>query len=261
MSRLATDLLAVDIGNTKIAATLVEGGSIRARARLDREADAATHWMQAWDAAVAGMVTLCGTRIPILVASVAPVRTPAVVRGLRHHGLRHLHVVRASDPWPFDLDVHDPHTVGVDRLAHVAGLAARGMRRAVAVGAGTAVIIDVLRDGRFVGGCISPGVDLAARALQQGTEQLPRVRVTGAVPLRGRETRAAIESGVLHGTVYGAAGIAQRFARELGSGTPIVVTGGLAGPLAAALRGPVEVDPDLLVRGLRALQVRLAGPK
>ncbi len=261
MSRLAADLLVVDIGNTKIGATLVEGGSIRARARLDRGDRAGTRWMQAWDAVVAGIVALSGRRVPMLIASVAPAVTLTVVRGLRQRGLRQVHVVGWSDPWPFELDVHDPQTVGVDRLAHVAGLAARGMRRGVAIGAGTAIIIDVLHDGRYVGGCILPGVDLAARALRDGTAQLPRVHVTGSVPMRGRETRSAIESGVLHGTVQGAAGIAQRFARDLGSKTPIVATGGLAGSLAAAIPGPVEVDLDLLVRGLRALQTRLAGSR
>jgi len=261
MIRLAADLLVVDVGNTKIAATWVDGGGIRARARLQHDDFEAGRWAQAWNAITAGLVAACGVRVPVQVASVAPARTRAVVRGLRDHGMRHVHVVSGRDPWPFELDVHDPHTVGVDRLAHVAGLASRGIRRAVAVGAGTAVIVDVLRDGRFEGGCILPGVDLAARALRSGTSQLPRVQVAESVPLRGRETRSAIASGVVHGTLFGAAEIARRFARQLGPGTPIVVTGGRAGALAALLRGSVEVDLDLLVLGLRHLQIRLAGPK
>lgn len=257
MSRPAADVFIVDAGNTKIGMTAVRDGRIVARARLDRDAGHETGWKRAWDAVVSGMIAVCGRRLPLLLASVAPAQNSTLWHGLRRHGLRRMHVVSWRDPWPFALDVHDPHTVGVDRLAHVAGLVAKGMRRAVAVGTGTAVIVDVLDDGRFVGGGILPGVDLAAHSLRSGTAQLPRVHVRRAVPARGRETRAAIESGVLHGVLYGVAGLAGELAQQTGPGTPIVVTGGLAASLAAILKR-CSVDPDLLVHGLACLQGRLA---
>ena len=260
MKTFRSDLLAVDIGNTKIGATLIQGGTVRARWRLDVPVVAAATWSTAWSAVAAGARELGATRLPVVVASVVPERTVAVVHGLRRHGMRRVHLARWSDAWPFELARREPHTVGVDRLAHVAGLVSHGLRHGVALGIGTAVIVDVLQAGRFAGGCIFPGMDLAAGALRAGTAQLPRVRAPERAPLWGPDTRTALESGVLHGTVHAAAGMAQDIARRLGTRTPIVLTGGLADAVAAHLRGPILVDQDLLIRGLSALQGRLRGP-
>jgi type III pantothenate kinase len=258
VKRAGGDVVVIDVGNTKTAATLMRDGTVVARWRVETGARFTARTAAAWDRAVAEIRAQGGARLAALVASVVPSRTAGITGTLRRHGLRCPHLVTWRDPWPFELALSSPQTVGVDRLAHVAGMVARGWSDGVSVGIGTAVIVDVLREGRFIGGCIFPGVDLAARALRAGTAQLPRVAVVPTAPWWGSDTRTALESGVLHGTVLAAAGMARRIARRLGTGTPIVVTGRLGDAVAAELRGRVEVDGDLLARGIGSLGSRLA---
>jgi type III pantothenate kinase len=188
--------------------------------------------------------------LQVEVASVAPRRLAAARRGLDAVVVGSVHVVTWRDAWPFDLAVDTPATVGVDRLANVAGLVAHGFSRAVAVDLGTATTIDILEDGAFLGGLIAPGLTLQARALHEHTAVLPLVDVDVEAPLIGRDTPGAIQAGVVHTTIAGVAAVVRRLARRLGPSTPIVLTGGWASRLAPALRA-ARTDPHLGFRGLR----------
>lgn len=103
-----------------------------------------------------------------------------------------------SENAPLDVAVTSPDKVGADRIAAAVG--ARHLRgdNVIVVDAGTAVTVDLLRDGAFQGGVIFPGFDLAAGALATNTDRLPLVasRVDADIPILGDTTDAAIQSGV-----------------------------------------------------------------
>jgi type III pantothenate kinase len=149
-----------------------------------------------------------------------------------------------------------PWTVGVDRLANVAGLRAAGLRSGIAVDVGTAITIDVLSAGRFEGGLILPGFELQAQALRLHTQQLPHVLVHGGAALVGRDTRSAIEAGIEHGTALGVAAVVDRLASGRNR-VPVRLTGGRADLVARWGRPVWRHDPSLLVRGLCLLGARL----
>lgn len=172
-----------------------------------------------------------------------------MLRALSDHGFGAVHAVTSRDRWPFRLDVDAPETVGVDRLANVAGAVGLGMKRAVIVDLGTAITVDLLADGDFRGGLIAPGMTLQARALHEHTSALPLVDMTAAAPRLGRSTREAILAGIHGVTLRGTAWTARRLARDLGPGTAIVLTGGYAARLRPHLRG-ARLEPLLLFRGL-----------
>jgi len=245
------DLVVADVGNTKVVVAVFLQGVLRARVRLPtrartaRERAARRRAMQVlrWDRAT-----------PAILASVAPRPGAWVERWLRRKS-RRVHVVRWNDPWPFRLALRTPRTVGVDRLANVAGLVARGVHTGIAIDAGTATTIDVLRRGRFVGGLILAGPAMQLAALHRATDLLPSARLPLRTPLVGRDTASALQAGALHGSCHAVAGIVRALRRELGAATPVVVTGGAAG-LVAGLPGRTSQDPDLLLRGLQRLAAR-----
>ena len=73
----------------------------------------------------------------------------------------------------------------------------------------------------------------------------------------GRNTTAAMQSGLLYGYVSLVEGMVRRFQDELsltpGSGGNVVATGGLAELIARETRVFTEVNPDLTLVGLRIL--------
>ena len=250
--RLATDLLAVDVGNSKVQALLVCAGEERCRWRVDYDGTP-SRWKRQFALAAATAQREAGRPVPIVVAGVAPSRTAVVEAILRRTWRCRPHRASWRDPWPFRLGIRTPQTLGVDRLANVAGLMALGLTDGIAVDAGTAVTIDVLERGRFVGGLILPGSALMARALHDHTAQLPLVQVGAPVPLVGVDTVSALQAGVQHGLAQALRGLTATLAEPRRAHT--VLTGGAAEVLAPSLPQARHV-PDLLFLGLRLLQAR-----
>jgi type III pantothenate kinase len=256
--RLAADILTVDIGNSKVAAVRFARGRVRRRFRIDTRGLDAARLARAWTRVLAS--ARLGRDTPVIVASVVPARTAALVRIVRARHGGAVHVARWDDPWPFESRLRQPQRVGVDRLANLAGLRALGSRSGVVVDVGTAITIDVLRDARFLGGLILPGFDLQLAALHRHTALLPRVTV-GRQPARvGRDTASAMRAGVWHTTTAGVAAVAHQLRAALPRRAAIVATGGGAAAVALALGDPGCEVPDLQMTGLRLLAGLVAAP-
>jgi len=166
-------------------------------------------------------------------------------------------VVERADELPLEVNVDSPDKVGIDRLldAVAANVLRRPEQPVVIVDAGTATTVNLVSAaGAFEGGAILPGLDLGARALHEHTALLPQIDVqvlltTPAAPL-GRDTRAAISSGLWFGQIGAIRELVARLS-ELTDRPPLVlVTGGNGRWLAPALGSDVRSEPDLALRGL-----------
>ena len=78
----------------------------------------------------------------------------------------------------------------------------------------TASVID--REGRYIGGFISPGVRISLEAGASGTAQLPRVGLEAPETVIGRNTVHCLQSGAVYGTAGMIDGMITRIAEELG---------------------------------------------
>ncbi|MBD5284964.1 MAG: type III pantothenate kinase [Bacteroides sp.] len=156
-------------------------------------------------------------------------------------------------PLPIKIGYATPSTLGRDRIAAVAGAyAAHPGRNVLVVDAGTAVTYDRLTDdGEFAGGNIAPGLWVRAKALHDMTQRLPLVDVENREPasLWGRDTENAIVSGV----VYGIVGETEFYRSRMPENSIVMLTGGDARHLAGIMDFPVEVDPDLVSKGLNSI--------
>lgn len=148
----------------------------------------------------------------------------------------------------------DPSEVGADRVADV--IAARETYDApvVVVDLGTTTNFEVVdAEGTFVGGIIAPGVALGARSLAAAAARLPMIELRAPASVIGRNTRSAMQSGVVLGEVARIDGLLDAIARELGEDATIVLTGDGAQAMAALLAHETQVDETLTLRGLHAL--------
>lgn len=176
-----------------------------------------------------------------------------------------------SAPWrvldyrvlPLTVDVDFPDRVGLDRLA--TSCAADWLRApdrdAIVVDAGTALKIHVIRaDGVFVGGAILPGLRLSSESLHVRTDLLPRVGVSTAdqqPPVVGRNTEAAIRSGIYWGAVGAVREIVTRMRAECRSEPQVFITGGDAAGLAALIDHDTRFVPGLGLAGIAVAVHRL----
>ena len=232
--------LAVDLGNTRCKACLFPAQGASPAALFDVPAAEAL--------ATVVLVDLPpGTR-----AALSCVAEPEAGRALAAALGERLGIPATFNPDSgLALEVEGGETVGSDRLYAARGAIDRAGEGVLVVDAGTALTVDAVlpwepepntgrgadpRAGRFLGGAIAAGPDLLARALGAGGVGLWCVEPCLEAPMLGRDTTAALVSGVTHGFVGAALRLCAGVAAEAGLERPLVVlTGGRRELLTAAL--------------------------
>ena len=162
--------------------------------------------------------------------------------------------LRGDGPSPLRNAYGTPATLGVDRLANaVAAYTAFPGRNVLAIDAGTCITYDlVAADGRYLGGAITPGLAMRAKAMHAYSARLPLVQDLDEVPTLGTDTRSGLAAGVLYGAVFEAAG----FRADWGQQWPdpaVVITGGDGPRIMRGLKSGIFAHPDLTLEGLHVL--------
>ncbi|MEM1432175.1 MAG: type III pantothenate kinase [Pseudomonadota bacterium] len=149
----------------------------------------------------------------------------------------------------------DPGTqVGPDRLVNTAGAYDRHGGNLIVVDFGTATTFDVVAaDGAYVGGVISPGVNLSLEALHMAAAALPHVDIARTNKVIGTNTVECMQSGVFWGYVGLVREVCTRIRGEYDKPMKVIGTGGLA-PLF--MQGDTlfdQYDDDLTMHGLTVI--------
>ena len=170
-------------------------------------------------------------------------------------------VARAQLDWGFEIKIDNPDEVGADRLLN--SLAAHHAYGGplVVIDFGTATTFDVVDvDGAYLGGIISPGINLSIEALHKAAARLPRIGIGRPQAVIGRSTVPAMQSGIYWGYVGLIEGLVARIQAEYGDHLKVIATGGLAPLLAEGTTVIERIDPDLTLDGLRLLAARNPAP-
>jgi type III pantothenate kinase len=250
------NLVAIDIGNSRIKVALYcEDEEKWLRAIPDNESLEVTlrqTLREAWDRIPLSKTAAEPVRDGVLVASsVKPAWTELLETLVREELNEKLLLVGRDIPLPIETSVDNPLEVGTDRLIAAAAAFAVVEDAVIVADFGTAVTIDLVDEsGVFLGGTISPGFEMSAKALQENTAKLPRVTMAKPVSPNGANTIEAIRSGLYYSALGLLETVCRKFAEQLGRWPQVILTGGNA----ALIRDDCEfVDsyvPDLAVRGI-----------
>jgi type III pantothenate kinase len=147
--------------------------------------------------------------------------------------------------------------VGADRLLNALATHRRYGGPLIVIDFGTATTFDVVaRDGAYLGGVIAPGINLSIEALHRAAARLPRIGIGRPQAVVGRNTVAAMQSGIYWGYVGLIEGIVSRIKAEYGGPLKVIATGGLAPLFAEGTLVIEKTDPDITLEGLRLLADR-----
>ena len=163
----------------------------------------------------------------------------------RFHKLNHLSRVPITTP------VGKPETIGADRLALVVAASHYfPENNNLVIGLGSAVTFNYInRFRQFIGGSISPGMEMRFKSLHMFTAKLPLVTPHWNFPLAGYDTKTNIQSGVIFGMAKEIDGVVEAY-EERYEKLHVLMTGGDANYFLPFLKKKITIDPDLIFKGL-----------
>ena len=148
-----------------------------------------------------------------------------------------------------------PETLGYDRIAAAVGAyTIYPETNVLVIDAGTAITYDIVTsEGEFIGGNISPGLEIRFKSLNKYTTRLPHLeRPDEKPPLVGSSTKEAIQSGIVNGLLFEMDGFIETISQEYPQ-LQVVLTGGDANYFVGKLKSSIFVDLNLNLIGLNRI--------
>ena len=251
-------LLTIDIGNTQIAAGLMENDQLKAHWRLASTADRTEDetWILMTAIAEANGVDIRQAR-GVAISSVVPDITHTLEKmAIKYLGCEPV-VVSAALDLGITIRYDNPSLVGADRLCNAVGGYAKYGGPLNIVDFGTATTFDIISGtGEYLGGIIAPGIEMSAQILHRRAAKLPRVYLSFPETIIGHSTETSMQSGLMYGAVEMVEGITARIGEELGQKTKNIATGGLARLLLGHLRTDYLLEPFLTLEGMNLIYRR-----
>lgn len=233
--------LCLDFGNTRQKYAFFSGGELTEHGVLDDELDElrqVTERLKPHHSILSSVVN----------------HSPAVEAFLSAHTRYHL--LNNKSKLPFSTPVGKPSTIGADRLAICA--AAVNLfpgKNNLAIALGTCITYNFINyRHEFLGGGISPGMDMRFKSLRDYTAKLPLVDEDWNFPLVGYDTETNITSGVILGMAKEIDGFIDAYAERY-SNFNVLLTGGNSAYFVPHLKNRIFADPDLIFKGLYAISL------
>ena len=251
-------LLTIDVGNTQTHVGAFDG------------ADLVEHWRFSTDRQSTGdelavvmhnLLALRGIGFDQIHGEAVSSVVPRLVSEYRHMFERYLErealIVGPGTKTGMPILLENPHELGPDRLVNaVAGYEICG-DACVIVDFGTAINYDVVSGaGEYLGGIISPGIEISIEALTSRAARLTKVDIAEPRSLIGKSTEAAVQSGIVYGFAAQVDGICGKLRAELGDSVTTIATGGMASVIVGFSDSIDLVDDLLTLKGLRLVYER-----
>ncbi|HEY8689031.1 MAG TPA: type III pantothenate kinase [Chitinophagaceae bacterium] len=232
--------LCFDFGNTLLKCAVFDESSIREIIILDNDND---ETMEALVKKYQPQKTILSS-----VIEHNPDLEKILSASSRFHKLSHLTKL------PFSTPVGKPETIGADRLAlSAAAVYFYPKKNNLVIGLGSCITYNFInKHDQFLGGSISPGMEMRFRSLHTFTAKLPLIKPDWNFPLIGYDTKTNILSGVVLGMAMEMDGIIELYAEKF-SNFNVLLTGGDAPYFARHIKSKIFADPQLIFKGLYAI--------
>lgn len=191
----------------------------------------------------------------VVIASVVPDIMYSLEDGINKYLNINPLVVGPGIKTGINIRIDNPKELGADRIVNaVAALYLYGSP-VIVIDFGTATTFDVIsEEGSYIGGVISPGINISADALWERAAKLPKVEIQKPVKIIGKNTVDSMQAGLFYGYVGQVDYIVSKIKRELNAPhAKVIATGGLASLIAPESKTIEEVNDFISLQGLKLI--------
>lgn len=258
-------LLAIDIGNTNIVIGGIrpETDEILFQVRIATDA---TKTSDQYAVDIKNLLSLSDIRVRdidgCIISSVVPPVFNSVHTGVRKVVRLEPLVVGPGVKTGLNILTDNPAVVGSDLIVAAVAALQSYDPPLILIDMGTATTMTVvLENNAYVGGVIIPGIRISAEALSARAAQLPGIQLDCPRRVIGKNTVESMRSGVMYGTACMLDGMIGRMEEELGRTATVVATGGMAQFIIPLCRRQMNLEHDLLLKGLSAIYKKNQRPR
>jgi type III pantothenate kinase len=164
------------------------------------------------------------------------------------------HLIGPTTKLNFTTPVGKPETIGADRIALcAAAVHLNPHQHNLAISLGTCITYNFISNNHeFLGGSISPGMQMRFKSMHEQTALLPLITLTKDFPLVGYDTKTNLLSGVVWGMAAEINGIIEAYEAKY-SNFNVQLTGGDLSYFVPRLKKRIFADPNLIFKGLYAI--------
>lgn len=231
--------LAIDIGNTRTKVAVYENDII-----LDIKIFEQKNFRKK----IENLTSKCSNKPNIVLTSVKNFSTDDQEWLSERSNLT---IINAQTPLPFQNKYSTPQTLGIDRRVLASGAVIQFPKQnRLVIDAGTCITYDfITAKDEYLGGAISPGINLKYKSLNDYTDKLPLLSINEKHDIIGNSTNNSIHSGILNATVLEIDGFINSYLSDYQNLT-VILTGGDADFLAKRLKNTIFANQNFLLESL-----------
>jgi type III pantothenate kinase len=139
--------------------------------------------------------------------------------------------------------------IGSDRLANAISVIDNKFNYIV-LDFGTATTFDVINKNKYLGGIISPGVNLSLESLSLKASLIPNINLSKIKKVIGKNTKSAVRAGFYWGYAGLIDNIIKLIIKQTGKSYKIIFTGGLAHLFKDSIKSKIIINKDLTINGV-----------
>ena len=248
-------VLTIDIGNTNMNVGLFDDETLTMSARFSTERRKTDDQFAMDFCNLFSMYHIAPTDIAGgIISSVVPEITAPVQRAIEKLICNKVLVLGPGVKTGLNILIDNPAQLGADLAAGAVGAVAQYPLPAFVVDLGTATKIYAVDKSKGFRGCmIAPGIAISLEALTDRSSLLPTINLEPPKKACGTNSVESMQSGIILGTAAMIDGLLDRFTDELGTPASVIATGGLSSFIAPVCKHKLQLDPNLILTGLRTI--------
>lgn len=245
-------LFVIDVGNTNIVLGVYDGETFKHHWRIETYRNRTGDEYGMVIKSLFDYVGLSFSDIKgIIISSVVPPIMASLERMCQNYFHVKPLIVGPGTKTGLNIKSDNPREVGADRIVNAVAAIDEYGSPLIIVDFGTATTYCYINENKqYIGGAIAPGIGISTEALYTKASKLPRIEIARPESVIGKNTVAAMQSGVLFGYVGQVQEVVKRMKAESKTNPTVIATGGLAQLIADESTCIDIVDPYLTLKGL-----------
>ncbi len=184
----------------------------------------------------------------ILFSSVVPLAFKKIKNYLKNSNLKLIEVKKLNLEKIIKINLKNYNQIGSDRIVNAIGV--KNLKNCLVIDFGTATTFDIIKNGKYEGGVIAPGIKISIANLKNSTALLPSFKLKKVKKIYGKNTKEALNTGFF----WGYEGLVNNIINKISSSGKvkykIVLTGGYANFFKNMIKKKTIIDQDITIKGL-----------